>query len=201
MLDTVPAMKLTVNATPADNAISYTGGALPAQGKVTVGGNDDLLSRTLIARDVNWIAIDGLQEELKRRAVDTGVAPPPSAVQSETKTGLRVHGKTGQSCPVCGDTIREVSFADSSLQYCPTCQTGGKPLADRRLSRLLKLLKRGTGCSASTSASNRWYPKRSKSRGFSSAGRASALQAEGQGFESPKLHRRSEAGSGHRTGL
>ena len=40
--------------------------------------------------------------------------------------------------PVCGDTIREVSFADSSLQYCPTCQTGGKPLADRRLSRLLK---------------------------------------------------------------
>ena len=41
-------------------------------------------------------------------------------------------------CPVCGDTIREVSFADSALQYCVTCQTGGKPLADRRLSRLLK---------------------------------------------------------------
>ena len=46
--------------------------------------------------------------------------------------------RTGQECPVCGDTIKEVSFADSSLQYCPTCQTGGKPLADRRLSRLLK---------------------------------------------------------------
>jgi DNA-formamidopyrimidine glycosylase len=59
-------------------------------------------------------------------------------LKAEKKTGLKVHGKTGQECPVCGDTIREVSFADSSLQYCATCQTGGKPLADRRLSRLLK---------------------------------------------------------------
>jgi formamidopyrimidine-DNA glycosylase len=59
-------------------------------------------------------------------------------LKSEKKTALRVHGRTGQPCPVCGDTVREVSFADSSLQYCPTCQTGGKPLADRRLSRLLK---------------------------------------------------------------
>jgi len=59
-------------------------------------------------------------------------------LKAEKKTGLRVHGKAGQACPVCGDTIREVSFADSSLQYCPTCQTGGKPLADRRMSRLLK---------------------------------------------------------------
>ncbi|WP_020574981.1 Fpg/Nei family DNA glycosylase [Actinopolymorpha alba] len=59
-------------------------------------------------------------------------------LKSEKKTNLAVHGRTGQPCPVCGDTVREVSFADSSLQYCPTCQTGGKPLADRRLSRLLK---------------------------------------------------------------
>ncbi|MBD0839788.1 MULTISPECIES: Fpg/Nei family DNA glycosylase [unclassified Streptomyces] len=59
-------------------------------------------------------------------------------LKSEKKTGLRVHGRTGEPCPVCGDTIREVSFSDSSLQYCPTCQTGGKPLADRRMSRLLK---------------------------------------------------------------
>jgi formamidopyrimidine-DNA glycosylase len=54
------------------------------------------------------------------------------------RAGLRVHGRTGQSCPTCGATIAEVSFADSSLQYCPSCQTGGKLLADRRLSRLLK---------------------------------------------------------------
>ena len=54
------------------------------------------------------------------------------------RQGMRVHGRTGSACPVCGDTVREVSFATRSLQYCPTCQTGGKPLADRRLSRLLK---------------------------------------------------------------
>jgi formamidopyrimidine-DNA glycosylase len=59
-------------------------------------------------------------------------------LKSEKKSGMRVHGRTGQKCPVCGDTIAEVSFADSSMQYCPTCQTGGKKLADRRLSRLLK---------------------------------------------------------------
>lgn len=61
-----------------------------------------------------------------------------SELKGEKKSGLRVHGRTGQPCPVCGDTIRQVIFADSTLQYCPTCQTGGKPLADRVLSRLLK---------------------------------------------------------------
>ncbi|WP_369264418.1 Fpg/Nei family DNA glycosylase [Streptomyces sp. R35] len=59
-------------------------------------------------------------------------------LKAEKKSGLRVHGRAGEPCPVCGDTIREVSFSDSALQYCPTCQTGGKPLADRRMSRLLK---------------------------------------------------------------
>ncbi|WP_236242543.1 Fpg/Nei family DNA glycosylase [Streptomyces sp. CC228A] len=59
-------------------------------------------------------------------------------LKAEKKSGLRVHGRTGEPCPVCGDTIREVSFSDSSLQYCPHCQTGGRPLADRRMSRLLK---------------------------------------------------------------
>jgi formamidopyrimidine-DNA glycosylase len=59
-------------------------------------------------------------------------------LKAEKKLGMRVHGRAGQACPVCGDTVREVSFHDSSLDYCPTCQTGGKPLADRRLSKLLK---------------------------------------------------------------
>jgi formamidopyrimidine-DNA glycosylase len=59
-------------------------------------------------------------------------------LKKEKKAGLRVHARAGQPCPECGDVIREVSFADSALQYCPTCQTGGKPLADRRMSRLLK---------------------------------------------------------------
>jgi len=73
-----------------------------------------------------------------RDAVGRSAGLAAQDLKGEKKTGLRVHGKTGQPCPVCGDTIREVSFADSSLQYCPTCQTGGKPLADRRMSRLLK---------------------------------------------------------------
>ncbi len=59
-------------------------------------------------------------------------------LKKEKKSGLAVHARTGLPCPRCGDTVREVSFADKSLQYCPTCQTGGKPLADRRLSRLLR---------------------------------------------------------------
>ena len=61
-----------------------------------------------------------------------------SELKREKKSGMQVHGRTGQPCPVCGDTVRQVIFADSTLQYCPTCQTGGKPLADRVLSRLLK---------------------------------------------------------------
>ena len=61
-----------------------------------------------------------------------------SELKGEKKSNLAVHGRAGQTCPMCGDVVREVSFADSSLQYCATCQTGGKPLADRRLSRLLK---------------------------------------------------------------
>ncbi|WP_242910831.1 Fpg/Nei family DNA glycosylase [Actinomadura terrae] len=73
-----------------------------------------------------------------RDAVERSRGLEAQDLKGEKKTGLRVHGRTGQECPVCGDTIREVSFADSSLQYCPTCQTGGKPLADRRMSRLLK---------------------------------------------------------------
>ena len=73
-----------------------------------------------------------------RDAVDRSAGLAAADLKGEKKTGLRVHGKAGQPCAVCGDTIREVSFADSALQYCPTCQTGGKPLADRRLSRLLK---------------------------------------------------------------
>jgi formamidopyrimidine-DNA glycosylase len=71
-------------------------------------------------------------------AVERSAGLAAADLKGEKKSGLRVHGRAGQECPVCGDTIKEVSFADSALQYCPTCQTGGKPLADRRLSRLLK---------------------------------------------------------------
>ncbi|HET7689038.1 MAG TPA: DNA-formamidopyrimidine glycosylase family protein [Nocardioidaceae bacterium] len=71
-------------------------------------------------------------------AVQRSLGLAASELKGEKKSNLAVHGRTGLPCPVCGDTVREVSFADSSLQYCPTCQTGGKPLADRRMSKLLK---------------------------------------------------------------
>jgi formamidopyrimidine-DNA glycosylase len=79
-------------------------------------------------------ATQAMLAEATERLVGQGAA----ALKSEKRSGLVVHNRTGLPCPVCGDTIREVSFADSSLQYCPTCQTGGKPLADRRLSKLLR---------------------------------------------------------------
>jgi formamidopyrimidine-DNA glycosylase len=76
--------------------------------------------------------------ETLRDAVTRSAGLPTTELKDAKRVGMRVHGRTGQPCPECGDTVREVSFADSSLQYCATCQTGGKPLADRRLSRLLK---------------------------------------------------------------
>ncbi len=71
-------------------------------------------------------------------AVSAASGKPAKELKDAKRAGMRVHGRTGQACPVCGDVVREVSFAESSLQYCATCQTGGKPLADRRMSRLLK---------------------------------------------------------------
>lgn len=71
-------------------------------------------------------------------AVVRSLGLPAAGLKSEKRSGMRVHGRDGEACPECGDTIRSVSFSSKSLQYCPTCQTGGKPLADRRLSRLLK---------------------------------------------------------------
>ncbi len=71
-------------------------------------------------------------------AVTRSSGLPAGDLKDSKRAGMRVHGRTGESCPVCGDVVREVSFADSSLQYCATCQTEGKPLADRRMSRLLR---------------------------------------------------------------
>lgn len=71
-------------------------------------------------------------------AVERSAGLPAAGLKSEKRAGMRVHGRAGEDCPVCGDRVREVSFSSRSLQYCPTCQTGGRPLADRRLSRLLK---------------------------------------------------------------
>lgn len=81
-----------------------------------------------------YVAARQVLDDAVARSVGQGAA----SLKGEKKSGLLVHGRAGQPCPICGDTVREVSFADSSLQYCPTCQTGGRLLADRRLSRLLR---------------------------------------------------------------
>jgi formamidopyrimidine-DNA glycosylase len=71
-------------------------------------------------------------------AVAEASGKPPADLKDAKRRGMQVHGRTGEACPVCGDTVRQVIFADTTFQYCPTCQTGGKPLADRLLSRLVK---------------------------------------------------------------
>ena len=92
----------------------------------------DRLSREAMAR------LYAATREVLDDAVRRSVGQRAATLKGEKRSGMRVHGRTGLPCPVCGDEVREVSFADSSLQYCPTCQTGGKPLADRRMSRLLR---------------------------------------------------------------
>lgn len=124
-------------------------GVLRDQGVIAGVGNaysDEVLHRAklspyALAASLTTDQVDvlyvSLQETL-REAIATASGKPAAELKDAKRSGMAVHGRTGQQCPVCGDTVREVSFADSSLQYCPTCQTGGKLLADRRMSRLLK---------------------------------------------------------------
>ncbi|WP_460444798.1 Fpg/Nei family DNA glycosylase [Angustibacter aerolatus] len=99
------------------------------------------MSPFAIAGSLDEARVDELYAALQqvlRDAVAGAAGKPAIELKDAKRSGMRVHGRTGQACPVCGDVVREVSFADSALQYCATCQTGGKPLADRRMSRLLK---------------------------------------------------------------
>jgi formamidopyrimidine-DNA glycosylase len=124
-------------------------GVLRHQGTIAGIGNaysDELLHAAKLSpfKPANTITGDDLQtlydaiRNVLGDAVERSRGLAASDLKGEKKSNLAVHGRTGLPCPVCGDIVREVSFADSSLQYCPTCQTGGKPLADRRMSRLLK---------------------------------------------------------------
>lgn len=88
-------------------------------------------------RDAVQILYDAIHSILGT-ALKDAQGKPPSELKDTKRSHMRVHARTGEACPVCGDTVREVSFADTALQYCPTCQTKGKILADRRTSRFLK---------------------------------------------------------------
>jgi len=124
-------------------------GVLRHQGTIAGIGNaysDELLHAAKMSpfKPASSITGDDLQtlydaiRTVLGEAVERSRGLAAADLKGEKKSHLAVHGRTGLPCPVCGDTVREVSFADSSLQYCPTCQTGGKPLADRRMSKLLK---------------------------------------------------------------
>ncbi|WP_068327228.1 Fpg/Nei family DNA glycosylase [Janibacter terrae] len=99
------------------------------------------LSPFALASSLTEEEVDTLHEALRTTLTDAIAAASGKAaaeLKDAKRSGMRVHGRTGEACPVCGDVVREVSFADRSLQYCATCQTGGKPLADRRTSKFLK---------------------------------------------------------------
>jgi formamidopyrimidine-DNA glycosylase len=77
-----------------------------------------------------------LVEWTERLRAETGDGFPEKV--SAFQEGMAVHGRFGQPCPVCGTPVQRIVYADSEANYCPTCQTGGRLLADRALSRLLK---------------------------------------------------------------
>lgn len=84
------------------------------------------------------VRLEAALHDVLAEAVDEARGKPAADLKDDKRTRMRVHGRTGEPCPVCGDAVREVSYATSSLQYCATCQTGGKPLKDRSTSKFLK---------------------------------------------------------------
>ncbi|MGO1383619.1 MAG: DNA-formamidopyrimidine glycosylase family protein [Arachnia sp.] len=90
------------------------------------------------ANTVDALDLHGHIRSVLSGALEAARGVDMAKLKDAKRRGLRVHGRAGDACDVCGTTIAEVSFADSSLQYCPGCQTGGKLLADRRMSKLLK---------------------------------------------------------------
>lgn len=99
------------------------------------------MSPYAIAGNLDGADVERLYDAMRTTLTDAvaeASGKPPADLKDAKRRGMQVHARRGETCPVCGDTIRSVFFADRSLEYCPTCQTGGKVLADRRLSRLLK---------------------------------------------------------------
>ena len=84
------------------------------------------------------VRLETALHDVLAEAVEEARDKPAADLKDDKRTRMRVHGRTGEPCPVCGDAVREVSYATSSLQYCATCQIGGKPLKDRSTSKFLK---------------------------------------------------------------
>ncbi len=110
------------------------------------GYADDALNRAGLSPFSSLAALDATARcrlvEAVRATVDEALAAERGrrGGLSEPRLGdrFRVHNRSGSPCPECGDTLRRVSYESHEITYCPTCQTGGKVLADRRMSRLVK---------------------------------------------------------------
>jgi formamidopyrimidine-DNA glycosylase len=110
------------------------------------GYADDALHRAQLSP---YASLKSLKPDERDRLLEAIVATLADGLERErTRTGglsanklgehFTVHGKAGLPCPVCGDDLKRVSYESHEVVYCPKCQTGGKVLADRRLSRLVK---------------------------------------------------------------
>jgi formamidopyrimidine-DNA glycosylase len=109
------------------------------------GYSDDVLHRAKLSP---YASLGSLSKEERRELLDAVKEVLADALEVErsrngglpTKIGdhFTVHGKYGTPCPRCGEDLRRISYESHEVTYCPACQTGGKVLADRRLSRLLK---------------------------------------------------------------
>jgi formamidopyrimidine-DNA glycosylase len=87
-------------------------------------------------RRLHGAAVDVLSEWTGRLRAEAGDGFPPKG--TELRSEMAVHGRYGRPCPVCGAPVQRIVYAESESNYCPGCQTGGRILADRSLSRLLK---------------------------------------------------------------
>jgi formamidopyrimidine-DNA glycosylase len=109
------------------------------------GYTDDVLHRARLSPYATLAQLDGGQRRRLLESIRTVLGEALEAERGRTgglptKIGdhFTVHNRYGEPCPVCGDDLRRVSYESHEVTYCPTCQTGGKVLADRRLSRLLR---------------------------------------------------------------
>jgi formamidopyrimidine-DNA glycosylase len=109
------------------------------------GYSDDILHRAKLSPYASLASVEPGQRRELLAAVGSVLDDALAAERRrtgglQTKIGdhFRVHGRYGEPCPECGDDLRRVSYESHEVTYCPTCQTGGKVLADRRLSRLIR---------------------------------------------------------------
>ncbi|MEP6759659.1 MAG: DNA-formamidopyrimidine glycosylase family protein [Actinomycetota bacterium] len=109
------------------------------------GYTDDVLHEAMLSPTAQLAKLDVEQRERLVRAIHAIVTAALDVERRRTgglptKLGdhFTVHNRTGQPCPRCGETLCRVSYESHEVVYCPACQTGGKVLADRRLSRLLR---------------------------------------------------------------